>query len=389
MKTAAVEDWQNGGFGVYIHWPFCKAKCPYCDFNSHVRATIDQSDWEKAYLSEIDRTADELGPRAVRSVFFGGGTPSLMEPALVAAILGRIAARWSMSNDVEITLEANPTSVEAARFQGYKFAGVNRLSMGIQSLNDTDLRLLGRQHSAAEALKALELARATFDRVSCDLIYARQNQTLPEWEGELAQILSHGPDHLSLYQLTIEEGTAFHRLHTEGKLRGLPDEDLAADMYLRTAEVCAEAGLSAYEVSNYAKTGSESRHNLVYWRMGDYAGIGPGAHGRLTLSTGRVATNTLRAPEAWLSAVQTNGNGEIAREILSNEDRAVEYLMMSLRLSEGCDLTRFTDMNGKAIPKSRINPLIENGFLEISGDTIRTTTPGRLILNRVLLELTA
>lgn len=389
MKQAAVEDWQNGGFGVYIHWPFCKAKCPYCDFNSHVRATIDQSDWQKAYLSEIDRTADELGPRAVRSVFFGGGTPSLMEPALVSAILDRIATRWSMSNDVEITLEANPTSVEATRFTGYKAAGVNRLSIGIQALSDTDLRLLGRQHSAAEALKALQLARSIFDRVSCDLIYARQNQTLPAWEAELGQILSHGPDHLSLYQLTIEEGTAFHQLQTEGKLRGLPDEDLAADMYLRTAEICAIAGLSAYEVSNYAKAGSESRHNLVYWRMGDYAGIGPGAHGRLTLSTGRKATNTLRAPEAWLTAVQAKGNGEVARESLSNEDRAVEYLMMSLRLSEGCNLSRFIAMNGSAIPDDRIKPLIENGFLERSGELIRTTTTGRLVLNRVLLELTA
>lgn len=389
MKTAAVEDWQNGGFGVYIHWPFCKAKCPYCDFNSHVRATIDQSDWQNAYLAEIDRTAEQIGPRAVRSVFFGGGTPSLMDPALVAAILDRIATRWSMSNDVEITLEANPTSVEATRFAGYKQAGVNRLSLGIQSLDDTDLRLLGRQHSAAEALRALALARETFDRVSCDLIYARQNQTLPAWEAELEQILSLGPDHLSLYQLTIEDGTAFARLHAEGKLRGLPDEDLAADMYLRTAEVCARAGLSAYEVSNYAKIGSESRHNLVYWRMGDYAGIGPGAHGRLTLPTGRIATNTLRAPEAWLSAVQSIGNGEVPRETLSNEDRAVEYLMMSLRLTEGCDLSRFTAMNGKPIPDDHIKPLIYNGFLEQEDDIIRTTTPGRLILNRVLLELTA
>ena len=389
MKRGAVEDWQNGGFGIYIHWPFCKAKCPYCDFNSHVRASIDQSEWQSAYLAEIDRTAAETGPRVVRSVFFGGGTPSLMEPGLVSSILERISARWSLANDVEITLEANPTSVEAGRFLGYQDAGVNRLSLGIQSLDDTDLRLLGRQHSATEALAALDLARRTFERISCDLIYARQNQTMPAWESELSQILSLGPDHLSLYQLTIEDGTAFARLHAEGKLRGLPDEDLAADMYLRTAEICAEAGLSAYEVSNYAKTGSEARHNLVYWRMGDYAGIGPGAHGRLTLPDGRVATSTHRSPELWLSSVRTEGTGEVARESLSGEDRAIEYLMMSLRLAEGSDLARFAALRGACLQEERLNPLIEQGFLTRTGSWIQATSTGRLILNRLLLELAA
>lgn len=389
MKQLDVEDWQNGGFGVYIHWPFCKAKCPYCDFNSHVRAAINQSDWQSAYLAEIDRTAGETGQRAVGSVFFGGGTPSLMDPSLVAAILDRIAARWSLSNDVEITLEANPTSVEAGRFAAYQNAGVNRLSLGIQSLDDTDLRLLGRQHSAAEALKALEIARQTFDRVSCDLIYARQNQTLPAWEQELSQILGLEPDHLSLYQLTIEDSTAFARLHAEGKLRGLPDEDRAADMYLRTGEMCAEVGLSAYEVSNYAKPGSESRHNLVYWRMGDYAGIGPGAHGRLTLPLGRMATSTLKSPEAWLSAVGRNGSGETARETLQPGVRAVEYLMMSLRLAEGSDLSRFAAIGGKPLSEDRINALIDTGFLDRQGAIIQATKSGRLILNRVLLELTS
>ena len=384
-----LEDWQHGGFGVYVHWPFCKAKCPYCDLNSHVLASVDQSAWADAYLAEIDRTAAQTGPRAVQSVFFGGGTPSLMDPALVGAILDRIAARWSMANDVEITLEANPTSVEAERFRGYREAGVNRLSLGIQALNDTDLRRLGRQHSATEALAALALARETFSRVSCDLIYARQDQTLPAWQAELAQLLALGPDHMSLYQMTIEDGTAFGRLHAEGKLRGLPDEDLAAEMYEATETLCCGAGLAAYEVSNYAEPGSESRHNLIYWRMGDYAGIGPGAHGRLTLPTGRFATSTLRAPEDWLSAVATRGNGEVEQELLSDEDRAVEYLMMSLRLAEGSDMFRFTALRGRPLPEDRINTLIRDGFLYIRGDMLIATPAGRLVLNRLLLELCA
>jgi putative oxygen-independent coproporphyrinogen III oxidase len=384
-----AEDWQLGGFGVYVHWPFCKAKCPYCDFNSHVRASVDQSAWQTAYLAEIDRLADETGPRAVQSVFFGGGTPSLMQPQLVGAVLDKIATRWSVANDLEVTLEANPTSVEADRFRGYAAAGVNRLSLGIQALNDADLARLGRQHSAAEALQALTLARSTFDRVSCDLIYARQDQSLPAWEAELRQLLDLGPDHMSLYQLTIEDGTAFGRLHAEGKLRGLPDEDLAADMYLATTEICAQSGLFAYEVSNYARAGAESRHNLVYWRMGDYAGIGPGAHGRLTLGAGRFATSALRAPEAWLQAVATKGHGEHDREQLSDEDRAVEYLMMSLRLTEGCDLARYAALRGAALPEDRINALIQDGFLMCDGDNLCTTNTGRLMLNRVVLELSA
>ena len=384
-----LQDWQYGGFGVYVHWPFCKAKCPYCDFNSHVRQSVDQSAWANAYLAEIDRTAAETGPRAVQSVFFGGGTPSLMDPALVGAVLERIAARWSMANNVEITLEANPTSVEAGRFRGYRDAGVNRLSLGIQALNDMDLRRLGRQHSAAEALAALALAREVFPRVSCDLIYARQDQTLTDWQGELAQLLALGPDHMSLYQLTIEDGTAFGRLFAEGKLRGLPDEDLAAEMYEATEILCRQAGLEAYEVSNYARPGSESRHNLIYWRMGDYAGIGPGAHGRLTLPHGRFATSTLRSPENWLSAVAAKGNGEIERELLSDEDRAVEYLMMSLRLAEGSDLARFAALRGKPLPEDRLKTLIQDGFLNRNGDVITATPAGRLVLNRLLLELCA
>lgn len=381
------DDWRNGGFAVYVHWPFCKAKCPYCDFNSHVRASVDQSAWTVAYLSEIDRTAAETGPRVVRSVFFGGGTPSLMDAATVEAVLSRIAQRWTLANDLEVTLEANPTSVEAERFLGYASAGVNRLSLGIQALNDTDLRALGRQHSASEALAAYDLARQTFGRVSCDLIYARQNQTLREWEAELRQLLGLKPDHLSLYQLTIEDGTAFGDLHRRNKLRGLPDEDLAADMYDLTGAICAEAGLSAYEVSNYAVSGAESRHNLVYWRMGDYAGIGPGAHGRLTLAAGRVATNTIRAPEAWLKSVAEQGCGEIARERLSPQDQAVEYLMMSLRLTEGCDTTRIAALSPGLLSEAGEQDLVSQGFLCRDGTMLRATEAGRLVLNRLFLDL--
>lgn len=383
------QDWQAGGFALYLHWPFCKAKCPYCDFNSHVRAGIDQQRWQDAYLAELDRAASETGGRLLRSVFFGGGTPSLMEPALVAAILDRISRHWRFENDVEITLEANPTSVEADRFRGYRAAGVNRLSLGLQALNDADLRRLGRQHSAAEALAAFDLARATFDRVSADLIYARQDQSLPAWEAELRAVLSRGPDHLSLYQLTIEDGTAFGALARAGKLRGLPAEDLAADMYLATGEICAEAGLSAYEVSNYAAEGSESRHNLVYWRMGDYVGIGPGAHGRLTLDGTRVATTTLRNPESWLRAVRENGTGEDPREILQPVDQADEYLMMSLRLTEGTQISRYRALSGGDLNPGALEAGLAAGLLNRDGDRLFTTDAGRLLLNRLVLDLSA
>lgn len=384
-----LEDWQHGGFTVYVHWPFCKAKCPYCDFNSHVRASVDQSAWTAAYLAEIDRAAYETGPRIVRSVFFGGGTPSLMDPAVVGAVLERISQRWQTANDLEVTLEANPTSVEAERFRGYASAGVNRLSLGIQALNDADLRALGRQHSAEEALAAYDLARRTFRHVNCDLIYARQNQTLESWGGELKRLLARDPDHLSLYQLTIEEGTAFGDLLKRNKLRGLPDEDLAADMYNLTTEICIDAGLFDYEVSNYAKPGSESRHNMVYWRMGDYVGIGPGAHGRLTLAGSRMATDTIRSPEVWLSAVRENGHGELPRETLAARDQAIEYLMMSLRLAEGCDTSRIEALAPGLLSKEGEVRLIDLGLLSRAGQTLKATPAGRLVLNRLFLDLTA
>ncbi|AWD22118.1 radical SAM family heme chaperone HemW [Fuscovulum blasticum] len=383
------EDWQAGGFALYLHWPFCKAKCPYCDFNSHVRTRIDQQDWQSAYLAELDRAAAETGGRILRSVFFGGGTPSLMDPSLVGAVLDRISRHWRFENDIEITLEANPTSVEADRFRGYRAAGVNRLSLGLQALNDDDLRRLGRQHSAAEALAALDLARSTFDRVSADLIYARQDQTLAAWEYELCSLLDRGPDHLSLYQLTIEDGTAFGTLARAGKLRGLPDEDLAVAMYEMTGEICEGAGLSAYEVSNYAVEGSESRHNLVYWRMGDYVGIGPGAHGRLTLGQTRYATSTHRNPEAWLRAVRDTGSGETPREVLLPAAQADEYLMMSLRLSEGTRISRYRALSGSDLNAGALEAALDGGLLQQDGDHLRTTEAGRLLLNRLVLELSA
>lgn len=381
------ENWQEGGFALYLHWPFCRAKCPYCDFNSHVRTAIDQSDWQKAYLAELDRVAAETPGRILRSVFFGGGTPSLMEGPLVAAILDRVARNWRLTNDVEITLEANPTSVEAARFQAYRAAGVNRVSLGLQALNDADLRRLGRQHSAAEALAAFALARETFPRVSGDLIYARQDQTLPAWRQELRQLTALGPDHLSLYQLTVEDGTAFGALARAGKLKGLPDEDLAAEMYLATESICAEAGLLAYEVSNYAASGAESRHNLVYWRMGDYIGIGPGAHGRLTLDGLRYATDTPKSPEAWLKAVDQTGSGELPREVISRDAQGTEYLLMALRLSEGASLARYAGLAGRPIEENRLLQLQDDGFLTRDGDRIAASDTGRLLLNRLVLEL--
>ncbi len=384
---AEVEDWRNGGFGLYLHWPFCAAKCPYCDFNSHVSAAIDQRRWQAAYLSEIERIGSETEGRLLNTVFFGGGTPSLMDPELVAAILEKVRATWPVANDLEVTLEANPTSVESGRFRGYADAGVNRLSMGVQALNDPDLRRLGRMHSVAEAKAAFEIARAAFPRVSFDMIYARQDQTLGAWQAELREAMAMAVDHLSLYQLTIEDGTAFGARHAAGGLRGLPDDDLAADMYLATQEVLAGAGMPAYEVSNHAESGSESRHNLIYWRYGDYAGIGPGAHGRLTLNGKRLATDTPKAPAEWLRRVETSGTGELPREALSAKDQAAEYLMMSLRLSEGTDTRRYTDISGQALDPGSIGQLSELGTVRQDGDRLIATDAGRAVLNAVIREL--
>ena len=385
-RVVLPEDWENGGFALYLHWPFCQSKCPYCDFNSHVAAEIDQARWERAYLAETDRVAGLTSGRVLRSVFFGGGTPSLMHPDLVAAILERIRRSWRTSNSFEVTLEANPTSVEAGRFAGYRDAGVNRISMGIQALNDPDLKALGRLHSAAEALKAFEIARRLFDRVSFDLIYARQDQSLAAWREELGRALSLAVDHLSLYQLTIEDGTAFGARAAAGKLRGLPDEDLAADLYEATQELCENAGFPAYEVSNHAKTGAQSLHNRVYWEYGDYAGIGPGAHGRLTLNGIRYATDTPRLPGAWLERAEVHGSGELSSEALTPEEQFSEFLLMGLRLREGVDLARL-DRTKPADFAMNYNGLIESGHLEIADGRLRTSALGRPVLNAVLREI--
>ncbi len=381
-----MDDWRNGGFGLYLHWPFCASKCPYCDFNSHVAAEIDQARWQRAYLSEITRVGALTQGRVLNSVFFGGGTPSLMQPELVSAILETVRATWPCANDLEVTLEANPGSVEAGRFRGYRDAGVNRVSMGLQALNDADLKRLGRLHTVAEAAAAFDIARSTFDRVSFDLIYARQDQTLADWRAELTEALTRAVDHLSLYQLTIEDGTAFGARHAAGGLRGLPDDDLSADLYALTQELCEAAGLPGYEVSNHARPGSESRHNLIYWRAGDYAGVGPGAHGRLTLSGGRYATDTPNAPGAWLQQVEQTGSGDREVSPLPLSEQATEYLMMSLRLREGTDLRRFESLSGR-LHSGKLADLAALGLVEQAGDRLRTTAPGRMVLNAILREL--
>ena len=381
-----TDDWRNGGFGLYIHWPFCQAKCPYCDFNSHVSAKIDQNAWIRAYISELDRYRHLTSDRVLNSIFFGGGTPSLMHPDTVATVIDHAKSIWRFANDVEITLEANPGSVEAQNFNGYRDAGVNRVSMGIQALNDADLKRLGRIHSVAEAQGAFEIARKAFDRVSFDLIYARQGQSLSDWDIELKTALSMAVDHLSLYQLTIEQGTAFGDRYNRGKLRDLPDDDTAAEMYFRTQEICEAAGMGAYEVSNHAKPGSESRHNLIYWRYGDYIGIGPGAHGRLTLNGQRFATETHLQPGKWLAEV-TKGTGESEYTSLTSLDAAHEFLMMGLRLSEGVRLTRFEEIAGLPLPSDELSYLQDMGFVLIENGQLKVSGKGRPILNAILREL--
>lgn len=383
------EDWRAGGFGLYVHWPFCAAKCPYCDFNSHVVDRVDQRRWADALSSEIARIAAEVPDRYLASIFFGGGTPSLMAPETVDQVLRAARLGWGFVNDIEITLEANPTSVERARFHDYAMAGVNRLSMGVQALNDDDLRRLGRMHSVAEAQAAFDVARDCFSRVSFDLIYARQGQDLAQWRTELRLALSMAVDHLSLYQLTIEPGTAFGARAAAGNLRDLPDDDVAADMYLETQRICYEHGMLGYETSNHCREGAESRHNLIYWRQGDWAAVGPGAHGRLTLGTGRVATEAYRAPGAWLDAVERHGTGQSLRAFLNHDEQATEYLLMSMRLAEGMDMSRYERLSGRPLPEPSLQHLQDLGMVEIGGNRVRTTTDGRPVLNAILRDLVA
>jgi putative oxygen-independent coproporphyrinogen III oxidase len=378
------------GFALYVHWPFCLAKCPYCDFNSHVRsAAIDEDRYVAAFKTEIKHRAAIAPGRTVRSVFFGGGTPSLMRPQTVQAIIDAIAEAWPIAPGAEITLEANPTSVEAGRFRGYRAAGVNRLSLGVQALNDPDLKFLGRRHTADEALAALKVAASIFSRHSFDLIYARPGQTLEAWRAELAQALDLAGEHLSLYQLTIEPDTMFERLWKAGKL-AVPDADLGRDLFDATQEMTQAHGLPAYEVSNHARPGAESQHNLVYWRYGEYAGIGPGAHGRLIGPDGRRAQSTEKHPEMWLTQVETEGHGLIENELLTAEEQGDEFLLMGLRLREGIDPQRFTKLSGRAIDQRQIESLTDDGFLATDETgRVRVTASGFPVLDSVVADLAA
>lgn len=377
-------------FAVYVHWPFCLSKCPYCDFNSHVRhGGIDEARFLRAYETEIAATAARVPHRTVSSIFFGGGTPSLMQPSSVQAILDRIGRHWTIAPDVEITLEANPTSVEATRFRGFRAAGVNRVSLGVQALDDTSLKELGRLHTAQEALDAVAVARSIFDRYSFDLIYARPRQTLDGWAAELKRAIAEAAEHLSLYQLTIEPDTPFFGLHKAGKLP-VPDEDLARDLYDLTQAVCLNAGMPAYEISNHSRPGAECRHNLVYWRGHDYAGVGPGAHGRLTIDGRRTATATEKRPEAWLMRVEEGGTGLTVDERLTSGEAADEYLLMGLRLAEGIDPARYSALSGRALNPKRISILREEGAVETTADgRLRVTKSGFPLLDAVVADLAA
>ena len=375
---------------LYIHWPFCLAKCPYCDFNSHVRERIPQARFAAALRAELAWEAARLGRRPLASIFFGGGTPSLMDPAIVADLIADAARLFDPLPGIEITLEANPTSVELGKLAAFRDAGVNRLSLGVQSLDGDALRLLGREHSTEQAAAALQAARDTFPRVSFDLIYARPGQSLAAWRAELDQALSLCADHLSLYQLTVEPGTAFEALHRRGELV-LPDDDLAAALYVATAEACAAHGLLPYEVSNLARPGAESRHNLAYWRYADYAGIGPGAHGRVTLGAELVATRRHRAPEPWADRVERQGHGSTAEERIAPRDRAREMLLMGLRLTEGIDAARFAARTGMelddALDARVLEQALEAGYVTNGGGRLAATAEGRLRLDALLAQL--
>ncbi|PXW60434.1 radical SAM family heme chaperone HemW [Methylobacterium sp. B4] len=381
---------RDAGFGVYLHWPFCAAKCPYCDFNSHVRhAGVDQPRFLAAFRREIAHAAALAPGRTVTSIFLGGGTPSLMAPETVAGLLDAVAGAWAVAPEAEVTLEANPTSVEATRFRGYRAAGVNRVSLGVQALDDGDLKRLGRLHSVAEALAALRTAAAHFERFSFDLIYARPDQTPAAWAAELRQAIDHAAEHLSLYQLTIEPGTPFFGLARAGRLVP-PDDEAARVLYDVTQEICGTAGLPAYEISNHARPGAQSRHNLLYWRYGEYAGIGPGAHGRLVRPEGRLCTRTEKAPEDWLARVERDGHGIVETEALAPEDQGDEFLMMGLRLSEGIDPARYAALKGRPLDAGRLDALVTDGLVaRLPDGRIAATARGAPVLNAVVAELAA
>jgi putative oxygen-independent coproporphyrinogen III oxidase len=380
----------DAGFAVYVHWPFCLAKCPYCDFNSHVRREApDQARYVAAFAAEIRHRAALAPGRTVSSIFFGGGTPSLMEPATVGAILDAIGGAWSVAPDVEVSLEANPTSVESTRFAGYRAAGVNRVSLGVQALNDADLKSLGRMHSVEEALKAVAIAQKHFERSSFDIIYARPGQSAAQWQAELEMAIGHAAEHLSLYQLTIEPGTVFEALHKAGKLK-TPDPELGRALFDVTQEVCAKHNMASYEISNHALPGAECRHNQVYWRYGEYAGIGPGAHGRLVVNGQRRAQSTEKSPELWLTATQSDGHALVEDDALSPENQGDEYLLMGLRLNEGIDPKRFTALSGRALSEERIADLIGHGLVRrMPNGHVAATMDGAALLDAVVADLAA
>jgi oxygen-independent coproporphyrinogen-3 oxidase len=380
----------DGDFGVYLHWPFCLSKCPYCDFNSHVRhAAIDETRYLRAFEREIAMTAERTPGRTVSTIFFGGGTPSLMQPSTVGGLLDAIAKHWTVSPGVEVTLEANPTSVEATRFRGYRTAGVNRVSLGVQSLDDTSLKELGRLHTAQEALDAVAIARSIFPRYSFDLIYARPRQTPQQWAGELRRAIAEAAEHLSLYQLTIEPDTPFAALHKAGKI-ATPGDELGRELYDATQDICAAAGLPAYEISNHARPGAECRHNLVYWRGHEYAGIGPGAHGRLNIDGLRIATETEKRPESWMMRVESLGHGLIVDEALTPGEQSDEYLLMGLRLAEGIEPERYAALSGRALDEKRIALLQNEGAVETTpSGRLRVTMAGFPVLDAVVADLAA
>jgi len=371
---------------LYVHWPFCVSKCPYCDFNSHVRESVDQEMWRDALLADLAHEAAMLPGRRLGSIFFGGGTPSLMPPATVAALLDAAEHAWGFEPGIEITLEANPSSVEAARFADLAAAGVNRVSLGLQALDNETLAFLGRAHDVTEGLAALDTAQRVFERVSFDLIYARPDQGLAEWHAELARALSFGTEHLSLYQLTIELGTRFQTEALAGRLV-LPDDDRAADLFELTRALTASAGMPAYEISNHARAGAESRHNLTYWRYQDYAGIGPGAHGRRT----GVATQRRRKPENWIEAVARNGHGIEQEDALAPQERAIEAMLMGLRLAEGIDLDRIATLGERPVDEladaQAIDRLIAQGLLARDASRLAATDAGMPVLNAILGQI--
>lgn len=382
----AYPDWKNSGFGIYLHWPYCESKCPYCDFNSYVEKNVNWYEWELSFLSQLGFYYQETGDRKVNSIFFGGGTPSLMNPKLVSNIINHISNLWGFEDTVEITLEANPSSVESRRFAEFKAAGVNRVSIGVQALNNIDLKKLGRLHSVQDALNAIEIGKDTFDRVSFDLIYARQDQKLQDWELELKKALTLEPDHLSLYQLTIEPNTTFGNLKEKGKLSGLPDENLGGDLYHLTNNLCYKFGLNPYEVSNYSRKNHESIHNKIYWNYGDYLGVGPGAHGRITTQKGRFATQNYYSPIKWQKNALNNA-GESIRTLINGKDQADEMAMMGLRLNSGFSKERYFRLSGKKLNEKTLTFLISDNLITVENNFIKATDQGRVVLNSLILNM--